>query len=166
MVAGPLPPDVQACDGTADRLARDRDLVMIVQVSHQQGCGPDRLVVTERTRVGIDDRGDPEVDTTVRRTRSARAWGVGQSLPQVTLVAVVGPLPPVIDRPAAYAQRLSDLLDRLARVEPEQRLGAASLPRDGVVGGQEFQVRTLPAGEYERSHRSTCNKALESDGCN
>src|SRR5512142_2718615 len=118
MVAGPLPPDVQACDGTADRLARDRDLVMIVQVAHQQGSGPGRLVVTERTRVGIDDLSDPAVDATVRRTRSARARGVGQSLPQVTLVAVVEPLPPVIDRPAADAQGLSDLLDRLTLVEP------------------------------------------------
>src|SRR5512142_887558 len=164
MVAGPLPPDVQACDGTADRLARDRDLVMIVQVSHQQGCGPDRLVVTERTRVGIDDRGDPEVDATVRRTRSARARGVGQSLPQGTLVAVVEPYQPIIDRRAADAEGLSDLLDRLALVEPEQRLSAASLAREGVVGGQEFQLRARPGGENERSHRSTCDKAWESDG--
>ena len=74
--------------------------------------------LTERTRVGIDDLGDPGVDATVRRTRSARARGVGQSLPQVTLVAVVEPLQPVIDRPAADAQGFSDLLDRLALVEP------------------------------------------------
>jgi hypothetical protein len=138
--------------------------MMILQASHQQGCGPDRLVVTERTRVGIDDLGDPGVDATVPRTRSARARGVGQSLPQVTLVAVVEPLQPIIDRPAADAEGLSDLLDRLALVEPEQRLGAAPLLGDGVVGGQVFQLRALPGGEYEGSHRSSCDKALESDG--
>src|SRR5512135_1742993 len=137
---------------------------MIVQESHQQRCGPDRRAIAEITRVRVDDLSDPGVDATVRRTRSARARGVGQSLPQVTLVAVVEPLQPIIDRPAADVEGLSDLLDRLALVEPEQRLSAASLPRDGVVGGEEFQVRTLPAGENERSHRSTCNKALESDG--
>ena len=93
--------------------------MMILQVAHQQGCGPDRLVVTERTRVGIDDLGDPGVDATVPRTWSARARGVGQSLPQVTLVAVVEPLQPIIDRPTADAEGLSDLLDRLALVEPE-----------------------------------------------
>jgi hypothetical protein len=93
--------------------------MMILQVSHQQGCGPDRLVVTERTRVGIDDLGDPGVDATVPRPGSARARGVGQSLPQVTRVAVVEPLQPIIDRPTADAEGLSDLLDRLALVEPE-----------------------------------------------
>ena len=93
--------------------------MVILQVAHQQGCGPDRLVVTERTRVGIDDLGDPGVDATVPRPRSARARGVGQSLPQVTLVAVVEPLQPIIDRPTADAEGLSDLLDRLALVEPE-----------------------------------------------
>jgi hypothetical protein len=138
--------------------------MMILQVAHQQGCGPDRLVVTERTRVGIDDLGDPGVDATVPRPRSARARGVGQALPRVTLVAVVEPLPPIIDRPAADAEGLSDLLDRLAFVEPEQRLGPTPLLGDGVVGGQVFQLRAPPGGEYEGSHRSTFEKALESDG--
>jgi hypothetical protein len=32
------------------------------------------------------------------------------------------------------------------------------------VGGQIVQVRTLPGGEDERSHRSTCDKEWESDG--
>src|SRR5512135_1789721 len=137
---------------------------MVMQVSHQQRCGPDRLVVTEGTWVGIDDLGDPRVDTTVSGTRSARARSVGQSLLEVMFVAVVEPLPPIIDRPAADAVGLSDLLDRLALVEPEQRLGAAPLLGDGVVGGQVFQLRALPWGEYERNHRSTCDEAWESDG--
>jgi hypothetical protein len=73
------------------------------------------------------------------------------------------PLPPIIDRPAADAEELSDLLGRLALVEPQQRLGATPLLGDGAMGGQVFQVRTLPAGEYERRHRPTCGKAMKSD---
>ena len=122
------------------------------------------MAVAEVARVGVDHLGDPGIEATVRRPWSARARGVGQPLPQVTLVAVMEPLPPIIDRPAADAEGLSDLLDRLALVEPEERLGAAPLLGDEVVGGQVFQLRALPGGEDEGSHRSTCDKALESDG--
>src|SRR5512135_1476251 len=120
-------------------------------------------LIAEVARVGVDHLGEPGVDATVPGPRSARARGVGQSLPQITLVAVMEPLQPIVDRPAADAEGLSDLLDRLA-FEPEQRLGAAPLLGDGVVGGQVFQLRALPGGEYERSHRSTCDQERESDG--
>jgi hypothetical protein len=74
------------------------------------------------------------------------------------------PLQPIVHRPATDAEALSDLLDRLAFVEPEQRLGSAPLLGDGVVGGQAFQLRALPGGEDERGHRSTCDQEGESDG--
>ena len=117
-------------------------------------CGCRRYRLVNGARGGKNRIGD----------RADGRRGVGQALPQVMPVAVVEPLPPIIDRPAADAEGLGDLLDRLALVEPEQRLGAAPLLGDGVVGGQVFQLRALPGGEYEGSHRSTCEKAMESEG--
>src|SRR5512142_903244 len=46
-----------------------------------------------------------------------------------------------------------DPLDRVAVVEPEQRLGTAPLPGYGGVGDEVFQLQTLPGGEDERNHR-------------
>lgn len=66
------------------------------------------------------------------------------------------PLDPVVDRPAADAEGLGDLLGRLALIEPEQGLGTAPLSGHRVVSGQVFQFRALSTGEDERSHQSTC----------
>ena len=91
--------------------------MMVMQVSHQQGCGPDRLVVTEGTWVGIDDLGDPGIDAVVPRPGATQTWGVGQPLSQVEPVAAVEPIHPVIDRPAADEECPGDLLGRLALIE-------------------------------------------------
>jgi hypothetical protein len=121
------------------------------------------VVVAERTRVGVDDLGDPGVDAIAPRPRSARAGGIGQSLPQIRPIAIVAPPQPIVDRPAADAEGFGDLSGGLALVEPQERLGTAPLPGHGVVRGEEFQFRTLPGREDERGHRSTCEKAMGSD---
>src|SRR5512135_3347780 len=128
---------------------------MIAQVLPQQGCGPDRRVIAEVTRVRVDHQGEPGVDATARGARAARSRIVGQPLPQVDLGALAEPLRPVIDRPAADVEGLGDLLSRLALVEPEQRQGTAPRLGHGGMGGEVFQLQALPGGDNERSHRTT-----------
>jgi hypothetical protein len=132
--------------------------MMIPQVAYQQRCRPDGLVITQEARVGIDDSGDPGIDAIVGCPRAASPRGVGQPLPEVQFVTLMAPVHPVIDRAAADAEEVSDVFDRLALVEPKQRLDAAPHLSQGFVGGEVLQLPALPWGEYERSHRSTCGK--------
>src|SRR3954453_1101251 len=145
-----LPPDSQSRDGAAHRGARDLDVVMVPQVLHQQGCGPDRRAIAEVPWVRVDDFGDPGVDGTIPRAGAARPRGVGQPLPQAEVVAPLEPLRPGIDRPAADAEGGGDLLGRLTFVEPQEGLGPAPLPGDGDASGEVFQFEALPGGEYAR----------------
>ena len=78
-------------------------------------------------------------------------------------VAVVEPLQPVVDRPGGW-RRASATCSALALVEPQEGLGTASLLGHRVVSGQVFQLRAVPGREIERSHQSTCDEAMKSDG--
>jgi hypothetical protein len=82
-MAWSLPPNLQPCDRTADCLARDPDVVMILQMLPQEGGGPDRRMVAELTRVGVDDLGDQGIDVAVTRSGTTRARGVGETSSQV-----------------------------------------------------------------------------------
>jgi hypothetical protein len=70
--------------------------MMILQVAHQQGCGPDRRARAEVTRVRVNDLSALGVAAAARRVGPAGTRGVGQPPPQAERGAVVKPLPPVI----------------------------------------------------------------------
>jgi hypothetical protein len=115
-------------------------------------------VITELTWVRIDDLGHPSIDAIATGSGAARTWSVGQPLPEVQFAALVEPIRPVIDRPAADAEGVRDLLGGLAFIEPQQGLGTASLLGHGIVGGEVLQLQALPGRESEQSHRSTLRK--------
>src|SRR4051812_2068860 len=115
-MARPLPSDLQACDGTTDRLARDLDRVMILQVALQQGGGPDGRMIAEVSRIRGDDLGDQGIHAAVLGSGTTRTWGVGETSPQVESGATLEPTGPVVDRLTAHVQGFGDRLDLLALV--------------------------------------------------
>src|SRR4051794_30474194 len=115
-------------------------------------------MMAELVRVRIDDLGDPGIDVAARRPGAARSRRIGQPLAQSEVGALVETIDPVIDRPAADAEGLGDLLDGVALAEPQQRLGPGAFPAYGRAGGEELEVRSLTGREREQSHRSTLRK--------
>src|SRR5207244_3306793 len=147
-------PQTQTCNGPADRLTRDLDVMTIQQILPQQRSGPDRRVVAEITGVGVDDLSDPGINAARPGSGAARMWGIGETFPEIQFGTFLEPVDPVVDRLAADVQRLGDRFDGLALIEPEQGLGAAPLLGQGSMGDEVFQRRSLPRVELERSHRS------------
>ena len=121
-MARPLPPDAQACDGAADRLARDVDGVPILQILPQQWGRPDRRMVAELARVGVDDPGDQGIDFAVAGSGATRARRVGEAPAQIKPRALLQSIGPVVDSLAGHQQGFRDLLDRSDALLIDERL--------------------------------------------
>src|SRR5512142_124339 len=125
-MARPLPPNPQACDRTADRSVTDLDVVVLLEVSAQERGGPDRGMIAEVTRIRVDHRGDPRIDSTTTRPRATGSWGVPEARPQVESFAPLESLDPVVDRLATDVEEVGDIFDGIPCVEPEEGLRAAA----------------------------------------
>jgi hypothetical protein len=132
--------------------------MMIPKVATREWGGPDGRAIADLPGVTIDHGGDQFVDGAAGHPRASRPSRVEQASPQFQPVPALEPAHPVVDRLPADTKPLGDLSDVGPLGEPEECLGPTSLLGQPGVGGDEFQLATLPITEREKSHRFTLGK--------
>src|SRR5262245_24346442 len=103
-MAGTLPADVQTRQGQADALARNRQLVNLLQVHPQEGIGPTRGTIAELPRVEVDNRRQQGVNDPAGRRWATRTGRIREAIGQVAPLTLLEALGPIVDRAAADAQ--------------------------------------------------------------
>jgi hypothetical protein len=108
-------------------------MMSLVQMQAEQLGGPDGLMITEVTGIGVNELRNDRLNEASDDRRTARALGVGESGRQVKVGALLEAGNPVVNRGARDAEPTSNVADGIARTEPEEGLSTAQ--EHGMVSG-------------------------------